>query len=129
MIVCFAFECTHAAPHSFRSKFFAPQNMPYMSFTLDTPHFETSPLNACRPLGQLQSTAMMFGFTTALLTFILGFQHSRVCLPKFREKFNGAWSLTGAQALYYNHADDLSGRCSYLRCFGTGRYDRWGEIL
>ena len=49
MIVFFAFECTHAPPQSFRLKNVAPQNMPYMSFTLDTSHFARSPLNDVAP--------------------------------------------------------------------------------
>ena len=45
----FAIEKTHAPPQSFRLKNVAPQNMPYMSFTLDTSHFARSPLNDVAP--------------------------------------------------------------------------------
>ena len=40
-----AFELTQAAPQSFRLKDFAPINIPVMSVTLDTSHFEISLLN------------------------------------------------------------------------------------
>ena len=49
MIVFFAFEWTHASPQRCLLKNVAPQNIPYMSFTLDTSHFVRSPLNDVAP--------------------------------------------------------------------------------
>ena len=49
MILFFAFEWTHADPQRLRLNNVAPQNIPYMSFTLDTSHFERSPLNDVAP--------------------------------------------------------------------------------
>ena len=47
--VCFAVEWTQANPQSLRLKSVAPKNMPCMSFTLDTSHFDRSPLNDVAP--------------------------------------------------------------------------------
>ena len=47
--VLLAFECTQADPHRFRVNELAPRNMRYMLFTLDTSHFEMSPLNKLAP--------------------------------------------------------------------------------
>ena len=49
MIVFFACEWTQAVPQSCRLKNVAPQNMPYMSFTLDTSQPDKSPLNDVAP--------------------------------------------------------------------------------
>ena len=44
-----ALEFTQVAVHSLRLKSVAPKNMPSMSFTLDTSHFDRSPLNDVAP--------------------------------------------------------------------------------
>ena len=49
MIVFFACEWAQAVPQSCRLKNVAPQNMPYMSFTLDTSQFDKSSLNDVVP--------------------------------------------------------------------------------
>ena len=49
MPVLVAFESTHAAPQRFRLNDNAPENILSMFVTLDTSHFEMSPLNESAP--------------------------------------------------------------------------------
>ena len=49
ILVFVAFEWTHAPPQSLRLKTVAPPNMPDISYTFDTSHFDRSPLNDDAP--------------------------------------------------------------------------------
>ena len=49
IFACLAFELTQAGPQSWWAKSFAPKNIPCMSFTLDTSHFDRSPLKDVAP--------------------------------------------------------------------------------